>query len=351
MRIAGVERRQGRRRSRRSAGEGEPAPRASRCELNDKARPIHKDATLKIRPRIFLEGNFFVDLQPGLAVGARARRRRDDPDQPDRRARCSSTRSSPRCSPTRARTCSTLLERAEQGLRRRRRRGDQPHDRRTGSPPTRTRRSSTRRRSACFEHDLSGYIDGAGHGRRGRSTATSASCRALITDLRIDRRRVRRRATTSCSARSASCRDAARRPARARRAQRRAARRCGASPRDLRPGVRSAGPGARRAGPVRPPAARPRPAGASCAAWPPTCARPCPSLAAAQQGDDPAARAGPRRRRAARTRSSCRGRSTRSRTTTSRRSARSTRSRPSRSSASRARAARSTPTASGSASR
>jgi len=27
--------------------------------------PIHKDATLKIRPRIFLEGNFFVDLRPG----------------------------------------------------------------------------------------------------------------------------------------------------------------------------------------------------------------------------------------------------------------------------------------------
>ena len=27
--------------------------------------PIHKDATLKVRPRIFLEGNFFVDLRPG----------------------------------------------------------------------------------------------------------------------------------------------------------------------------------------------------------------------------------------------------------------------------------------------
>ena len=34
-------------------------------EVKDKALPIHKDATLKIRPRIFLEGNFFVDLQPG----------------------------------------------------------------------------------------------------------------------------------------------------------------------------------------------------------------------------------------------------------------------------------------------
>jgi len=34
-------------------------------ELKKKGLPIHKDATLKIRPRIFLEGNFFVDIQPG----------------------------------------------------------------------------------------------------------------------------------------------------------------------------------------------------------------------------------------------------------------------------------------------
>jgi len=34
-------------------------------ELQKKGLPIHKDASLKIRPRIFLEGNFFVDLKPG----------------------------------------------------------------------------------------------------------------------------------------------------------------------------------------------------------------------------------------------------------------------------------------------
>jgi len=33
--------------------------------IQDRGLPIHKDATMKIRPRIFLEGNFFVDLQPG----------------------------------------------------------------------------------------------------------------------------------------------------------------------------------------------------------------------------------------------------------------------------------------------
>jgi phospholipid/cholesterol/gamma-HCH transport system substrate-binding protein len=34
-------------------------------EVEDKGLPIKKDAELKIRPRIFLEGNFFVDLEPG----------------------------------------------------------------------------------------------------------------------------------------------------------------------------------------------------------------------------------------------------------------------------------------------
>jgi ABC-type transporter Mla subunit MlaD len=34
-------------------------------EINGKGLPIHKDAVMKIRPRIFLEGNFFVDISPG----------------------------------------------------------------------------------------------------------------------------------------------------------------------------------------------------------------------------------------------------------------------------------------------
>jgi phospholipid/cholesterol/gamma-HCH transport system substrate-binding protein len=34
-------------------------------EIEAKGLPIHADATLKIRPRIFLEGNWFVELQPG----------------------------------------------------------------------------------------------------------------------------------------------------------------------------------------------------------------------------------------------------------------------------------------------
>ena len=34
-------------------------------ELRDDALPLHRDAALKIRPRILLEGNYFVDIQPG----------------------------------------------------------------------------------------------------------------------------------------------------------------------------------------------------------------------------------------------------------------------------------------------
>jgi ABC-type transporter Mla subunit MlaD len=33
--------------------------------VSDEALPIHEDATIKVRPRLFLEGNFFLDLHPG----------------------------------------------------------------------------------------------------------------------------------------------------------------------------------------------------------------------------------------------------------------------------------------------
>jgi ABC-type transporter Mla subunit MlaD len=34
-------------------------------DINNNALPIHADATINIRPRIFLEGNFYADLHPG----------------------------------------------------------------------------------------------------------------------------------------------------------------------------------------------------------------------------------------------------------------------------------------------
>ena len=47
-----------------AVGGGDQAARIT-LRINEKGRPIHKDARLKIRPRILLEGNFFVDLSPG----------------------------------------------------------------------------------------------------------------------------------------------------------------------------------------------------------------------------------------------------------------------------------------------
>ena len=47
--------------------EGKPGSDAAvvTMDVTKKGLPIHKDATFKIRPRIFLEGNFFVDVTPG----------------------------------------------------------------------------------------------------------------------------------------------------------------------------------------------------------------------------------------------------------------------------------------------
>jgi phospholipid/cholesterol/gamma-HCH transport system substrate-binding protein len=36
-----------------------------RLRIDDAGRPVHRDATASIKPRLFLEGNFFVDLKPG----------------------------------------------------------------------------------------------------------------------------------------------------------------------------------------------------------------------------------------------------------------------------------------------
>ena len=52
-------------------------------EIEDDDQPIHNDATIKIRPRLFLEGNFYLDMKPGTPGGRRAGRRRHDPGRPD----------------------------------------------------------------------------------------------------------------------------------------------------------------------------------------------------------------------------------------------------------------------------
>ena len=62
VRIAGIE--IGKVKAVKAIESGDGAARVT-IELKDKALPIHTDAQAHVRSRIFLEGNFFVDLQPG----------------------------------------------------------------------------------------------------------------------------------------------------------------------------------------------------------------------------------------------------------------------------------------------
>jgi phospholipid/cholesterol/gamma-HCH transport system substrate-binding protein len=66
VRIAGVE--VGKVTNVEPAGDNSGAARVQ-MELKNNALPLHQDAEAKIRPRIFLEGNFFVDLKPGSPEG------------------------------------------------------------------------------------------------------------------------------------------------------------------------------------------------------------------------------------------------------------------------------------------
>src|SRR3954452_21255440 len=51
----------------KSVSPADPKKRAAKgdLEIQDKGLPLHKDAQVTVRPRIFLEGNMFVDIQPG----------------------------------------------------------------------------------------------------------------------------------------------------------------------------------------------------------------------------------------------------------------------------------------------
>ena len=74
--------------------------------VEGKGRPIHDDAFAAIRPRIFLEGNFFVDLSPGSPSAPELASDGTIPDQPhldlgpDRRSADAPCRR--RCGPTSA---------------------------------------------------------------------------------------------------------------------------------------------------------------------------------------------------------------------------------------------------------
>ena len=74
-------------------------------DIHPNGLPIHADATVDIRSRIFLEGNFYVDLHPGTPARADPPLGRDAAGAPTPPGRSSSTGSSSALTPTRAPTC------------------------------------------------------------------------------------------------------------------------------------------------------------------------------------------------------------------------------------------------------
>jgi virulence factor Mce-like protein len=62
VRVAGVE--IGRVANVESLGNGEPGAMVT-MRIRDRGQPLHRDATFKVRPRLFLEGNYFVDVTSG----------------------------------------------------------------------------------------------------------------------------------------------------------------------------------------------------------------------------------------------------------------------------------------------
>ena len=239
-----------RRRQRRQGHDGRAASATAsqaavvRCASTSEGLPLHKDATLTIRPRIFLEGNFFVDLQPGLAVSApssttatRSRStRRAAPVQLDQVLTALQARHAQgpagRCSTS----CRPGLDGEGGGASTARSRYWEPAYRDSA-------RSSTTR---TLGHEPSttsrATSSGAGDGRRGAGPQPGRSCKSLHHRLQHDRRRVRRARTARCRARSPSCRGrCAPASPRWRRSTPRS-RRCARFVADLRPGVRSSGP-------------------------------------------------------------------------------------------------------------
>ena len=106
--LAGADRRRQRRQGQvdRAPG-GHRARRSSSWRSRTRACRSTRTPRSKIRPRIFLEGNFFVDLKPGHPVRADARRRRHAADHPDGDPGAVRPDPATRCSRTRARACAT----------------------------------------------------------------------------------------------------------------------------------------------------------------------------------------------------------------------------------------------------
>jgi len=148
--------------------------------IDDKGLPLHRDATVRIRPRIFLEGNFFLDVSPGspsapeLEDGATIPvNQTSAPVQVDQvlSALKADTRKS----------LQGLLDELGRGLEG----GARGYQRsiRFWEPAYRDSATVNEATLGVERHDLSGYLRGATRVARGLD-ADPAALQALITDFR-----------------------------------------------------------------------------------------------------------------------------------------------------------------------
>ena len=265
------------------------SPRSSACDkgqpqavvtmrIDDKGRPIHKDATWRSARASSSRATSSSTSSPAR------RRRRSSPTarrsrQPDPAPVQLDQVLTALQSDTRQ-DLQLLLRELSKGLEGEAAPGLQPLDPLLGAARTGTRRSSTTRRSGKTEHDLSGYVENAGAVAAALDRNRDA-LKALITDFNTTARAFAVR-DEELEPRSPSCR------ARCAPAARRWPR---STPRfpplrrfvaDFRPAVRSSGPALRGAQAVRARAARP--------GGPDRAARPGPRPAADRPGAGPAQR-------------------------------------------------------------
>ena len=151
-------------------------------EIKKKGLPIHKDATFKIRPRIFLEGNFFVDVSPGSPSAPKLGDGDTVPIGPGQRA--GAARPGPRAlqAPTRARTSSALLDELRRASTGGGGAGLQQLDQVLEARLPRLGASSTTRCRASTS-TTSRATSRAPATRPPRWTRTASSCKSLVTDF------------------------------------------------------------------------------------------------------------------------------------------------------------------------
>ena len=150
--------------------------------IEDGGRPVHRDASVKIRPRLFLEGNWLIDLEPGTPNEAELEDGETIPIQQTKTpvqlgqvltALQADTRKN--LQRLLAEYSSALADEGADGFRR---------SIRHWAPAYRGSAIVQEATLGLGEHDLSGYIDGAGRVARGLDRSPRR-LKALIADFDI----------------------------------------------------------------------------------------------------------------------------------------------------------------------